>query len=88
MPIIKAQRVPKKQVKPRDTLYRFCFYFPQYKYSEARKLPAKHVIGMLEVAQKERAKTMSDFVQIVAAPHTKKGSAVKKLIKHYKELID
>ncbi len=88
MKTIKAQRVPKKQIRPKDTLYRFCFYFPQYKYSEARKLPVKHVIGMLKMAQKEHAKNMLDLVQIVAAPHTKKGSAVKKLISHYKGLID
>ncbi len=88
MKTIKAQRFPRKQVKPKDTLYKFCFYFPQYKYSEARKLPFKHVVGMLKVAQRERAMNMLDLVQIAAAPHTKKGSAVKKLISHYKDLID
>ncbi len=88
MTTIKAQRVPKKKVTPKDTLYRFCFYFPQYKYNEARRLPAKRVIGMLKVVQRERAKDMLNLVQIVTAPHTKKGSGVRKLTKHYKELID
>jgi hypothetical protein len=88
MTTIKAQRVPKKQVKPDEILYRFCLLFPQYTYKQATRLPAKRVMGMLKVAQEERAKDMLDILQIVAAPHTKKGSAVKKLYAHYKALID
>ena len=88
MTTIKAQRVPKKQVKPDNILYRFCLLFPQYTYKQARRLPAKRVMGMLKVAQEERARDMLDMLQIVAAPHTKKGAGVKKLISHYKSLID
>ena len=87
MAVIKVQKAPKSKVEKDDVIARFCFYFPQYKYSEAKKLPYKRIKSMLDVAQKERAIFMYELTQIVAAPNTKKGSGVKKMLEYYKGII-
>jgi hypothetical protein len=87
MAVIRAQKVPKKILSPEDTLAKFCYYFPQYTYENARKLPYKRIVKMLEVAAKEQASVFHQLTQIVAAPHTKRGSGVNKLLKHYERVI-
>ena len=88
MAVIKAQQVPKRHKSPGDLLAEFCFYFPQYKYHEARKLPAKRVLKMLDIAYRENAKKYFELTQISSAPHTKKGAGVKKLLDRYKRQLD
>ena len=39
-------------------------------------------------AEKINAQNKYDYTQIVAAPHTKKGSGVKKLTEHFKKQMD
>ncbi len=88
MPVIKAQQVPKKTQKAVDVLAKFCYYFPQYTFNQAKKMPYKRVSQMLSVVRKERAKFKSDLVKIVTAPHTKKGKGVTNLIQYFKEIIE
>lgn len=87
---IKVQKISQKAPKttPDDVIALFCYYFPQYKYHEARKLPFKRVHQMLKVAGKEKAKNMLGFMQIIAAPHTKKMKGIQNLIEHYKSIIE
>lgn len=90
MAVIKLQRVPKSEKKERfieDLLATFCYYFPQYKYSEAKKMPFVRIRRMLKVANREQALFMAQLVSIAAAPHTPKGSGVKRLLDHYNKLI-
>lgn len=87
MKVLKAQTLPKREIKSEDLLTLFCLYFPQYKYHEARLLPYKRLIKMLTVAQKQEARKYYELTQIAAAPHTKKGSGVKKLLDRYKKVI-
>lgn len=83
----KAQQPPKKKSSYQDLLATFCCYYPQYKFHEADAMPYRRIVQMLRVAQVEQAKKMYELVQIVAAPHTKKGAAINKLLAHYKKLI-
>jgi hypothetical protein len=62
----------------------FCYYFPQYTLSEARKLPAIHINMMLKEARKEQARNYLELLQISVAPHTRKGEGVKSLTDRYK----
>ena len=71
-----------------DVLGLFCYYFPSYKYNEARELPYIRIKRLLGIAIKERARQMLELTQIVAAPHTKKGEGVRKLVNHYKKVIN
>lgn len=88
MPIIRTQKVPRKTESAKSILARFCFYFPAYKYEEARKLPAPTVMMMLRVAEKENARKMYQLMQIVSAPQTKKGTGVKKMLDYFKDIIE
>lgn len=83
----KATKIPKKESDLDEILIRFCLYFPQYTFYEAKQLPYKRLAKMLKVAQKEEARKMLELVHVVAAPHTKKGSGVKNLIGHYEDII-
>lgn len=80
---IEVQKVPKKTLNSEDLIATFCIYYPQYKFHEARLLPARRLSQMLKVALKHEAKKMFELTQIVAAPHTKKMTSVKKLSSYY-----
>jgi len=88
MPVIKAQRVPQKEIKSEDVLGRFCYHYPQYKYSEARRMPYVRVLRLLNIAAKEEARKMHELTRIVAGPHTKKGQGTQKMLKYYQSIIN
>lgn len=88
MKILRVKRIPKKEAPTEDIISLFCYYYQQYKYHEARRLPFKRLIQMLKVARKEYAKQMFDLTQITSAPHTKKGQGVKKLQDYFKKIIE
>ena len=88
MPVIKAQQIPKKAESAEDTLARFCFYFQQYTYSEARQLPFVRVFKMLKVATRERARQMYELTQVVSAPHNDKGNGVQKMLNYFYNLME
>lgn len=81
MATITAQQAPRDSNNTaEEVIARFCLYYQQYKYSEAKKLPYKRIKQMLKVAEKERAVFFLDLLEIVVAPHTKKGSGINKII--------
>jgi hypothetical protein len=84
MAIIKVKQIPHKKISSVDILGRFCYYFPQYTYSQARKLPYNRVMQLLRVVDREYAIRMIDLVNIVAAPHTDKGRLVNKLLEEFR----
>lgn len=88
MNVIKAQKVPKKEKQETDLIAVFCFYYPQYKYHEARKLPFIRIKSMLKVANAEYAKIFYELTQIIISPHVKDKNAVNKLLERYKDNID
>lgn len=71
MPVLKAQKIPKKQLSSGYILARFCYYFPQYTFEQARRLPYKRVGQLLKAVDREYARKMIDLLNIVASPHTK-----------------
>lgn len=89
MKVIKTQSVPRNssKISVEDVLAEFCFYFPQYKFSEARLMPVKRVRQMLKIAKREKSKFYYELTQIAAAPHTKKGSGYKKILEKYAKEI-
>lgn len=91
MKVIKAQKIPKSAsslVSSDELLARFCLNYPQYKFSEAKKLPYKRVILMLTVAEKEYARKMYNLMQMIAAPHTKKGVGIRSMLEYYKRIME
>lgn len=68
-----------------DSLYMLCYHYPQYTLQEARELPYHQVLALLDMAGKQLATHYAELLNISAAPHTKKGSGVKKLSAEYRK---
>lgn len=88
MATIKVQKIPQKTETADDVLARFCCYFPQYTFAQARKIPYKRVRQMLRIAEIQRARFLRDLTMIVVAPHSRRGSDVKKLLQYFTSIIE
>lgn len=89
MPTVTAQKLPSRKAPSTEyILAQFCYHYPQYTFAQARKLPARRIIQMLRVVDREEAKKMLLLTQMMAAPQTKKMKAVKKLMAIFKSVID
>lgn len=88
--VIKVQKIPKPEAElnPDDLLASFCYYFPQYTFDQARKLPYKRIKKMLRVVRKEQAKHMLDLLEVVVAPHTKNGKGIKDVKQRLSAIIN
>lgn len=71
-----------------DLITRVCYFYPQYTIEEAEKLTNSQVSALLIQAEKQRAIELYNLTLIAAAPHTKKGKLVEKLINQYKEIAE
>lgn len=71
-----------------DLLTRVCYFYPQYDLEKAETLTDAQVTALLLQAEKQRAIVLYNHTLIAAAPHSKKGKLVDKLIKQYKKIID
>lgn len=75
------------KVTKRELYATIAYYYPQYTFKEAGELKARDLYQLLNTARKLESVRYLNLVQIVASPHSKKGKAVKDLIKHYEEII-
>jgi hypothetical protein len=64
-----------------DLITRVCYYYPQYNLETAQMLTNDEVTALLVQAEKQRAIEYYNHALIAAAPHSKKGVMVTKLIK-------
>lgn len=64
-----------------------CYYYPQYTFKQAEQLPLRRIISLLKVASQQQALYYKNMTQIIAAPHSKKATNVRKLIDHYNGII-
>lgn len=71
-----------------DLITRVCYFYPQYTLETAENLTNSQVTALLLQAEKQRAIEFYNQVLIAAAPHTKKGQLVSKLLKNYKKVTD
>lgn len=71
-----------------DLLTRVCYFYPQYTLETAEKLTNSQVTALLVQADKQKAIEYYNFALITAAPHSKKGAMVNKLIKQYRKIAE
>lgn len=71
-----------------DLITRVCYFYPQYDLEAAQKLTNAQVNALLLQAEKQRAIEFYNHVLIAAAPHSKKGKLVEKLIKQYRKIAE
>lgn len=71
-----------------ELITRVCYFYPQYTLETAEKLTDSQVTALLLQAEKQRAIELYNQTLIAAAPHSKKGKMVEKLIKQYRKVIE
>lgn len=71
-----------------ELITRVCYFYPQYTLETAEKLTDSQVTALLLQAEKQRAIEFYNLTLISAAPHSKKGKMVEKLIKQYKKIVE
>lgn len=71
-----------------DLITRVCYFYPQYTLETAQTLTNSQVTALLLQAEKQRAVEFYNHVLIAAAPHSKKGKLVEKLIKQYRKIAE
>lgn len=81
----KAVTPSDKGLSKRELYATVCLYYPQYKLSDVQNMPYRDVKLLLRVAWKRDANLFFNLTQIAAAPHTKNGSGVKKLLETFRE---
>jgi hypothetical protein len=86
---IQVQRVESSKPKhnKRELYAQICYHYG-YKLDYVSKLPARDLYLLSKTANKMQAMTYINLTNIAAAPHTKKGSAIKKLQTNYKKVLD
>lgn len=81
-----------KGVRPKlnaEELYaQVCYHYPQYTLETASQLSFRRIRLLLRTVSKIQAAHYYNLTQIAAAPHTKKGSGVKKLAEHFKKIAN
>ena len=90
--VVRVQRDPAKQARESfdvdDILTRLCYFYPQYTLREARLLPYKDVVKLLNQAQKQEALRYYNLTLIANSPNSKKGKIAKDLISNYKKVFE
>jgi hypothetical protein len=84
--VVKVQPIPHKEPKPVDAdrlCEELCYWYPAYRFEQARQVPYKRSVSMLRTARRLEAEKYYQLTQIAAAPHTDKGDGVKNLLKAY-----
>ncbi len=71
-----------------DLLTKVCYFYPQYNLETVELLTDAQVTALLLQAEKQKAIEFYNQTLIAAAPHTKKGKLVDKLIKQYKKITE
>lgn len=86
--VVRVAQIPASKPRPVDAdrvLEQLCYYYPQYTFAQARRLPYKRVASLLRTAHQLQAKHYHELTQISAAPHTEKGKGVTDLLKRYED---
>lgn len=87
---IEVQKVPKKKTSVTDaqrTLGTLCYYYPQYTYNEARKLPYKRVVMLLNIAHERQGMHYHHLLSIAVATNAK-SRHVSKLSNYFKGMMN
>ena len=71
-----------------DLLTRVCYFYPHYTLEAAETLTDSQATALLLQAEKQRAINLYNLTLIAAAPHSKKGQLVSKLVKQYKKIAE
>lgn len=87
---VEVQKAPtsKNGQYKRELYASICFYYPKYDLKDIDKMPARDLSLLLRTAHKIEASRFYNLTQIAAAPHSRKGESIKKLLRHYEKVMN
>jgi hypothetical protein len=86
--VVRVAKLPEKKRHPitaDDLAAEVAYYYQQYSFIQAKRLPLRRTLKLLATARRLRAQHYLELAQIAAAPHTEGGEGYQALIKRYKE---
>lgn len=86
MAVIQVAKVDTPKTSKRELFATICYHYG-YKLNYVQSLPARDLYLLLKTADRIEAGRMYALTNITAAPHSKNGSSVKKLLTYYKDRI-
>jgi len=75
-----------KRTTPLDILGTFIYHYPQYTLEQARKMPYRTIVKLLQIANKQQTIKYIHLLQINASAQSEKS--YKSLHKSYREQIN
>ena len=78
-------KIDEAQSSLKEMAVALCYYYPAYTYEQALDIPINIAKKLVRFAKRKEAENYLNLTQIVAAPHSKKGAGVKKLITQYQK---
>lgn len=85
---IQVAKVEQRKKGSKRELYATICYHYGYKLSYVQNLPARDLYLLHNTAIKQEANMFLNLTNITAAPQSKKGQSVKKLIDYYRGVIN
>ncbi len=87
MAVIQVAKADIPKIKKRELYATICYHYG-YTLPYVQDMPARDLYLLYKVANKIEAARMYSLTNIAAAPHSKKGQSVKKLLSYYKEMVN
>lgn len=85
---IAAAKLPSRKTNKRELYATVCYYYPQYTLKMVQDMAARDLNLLITTARRLEALKMYNLTQIVAAPHSKKGKGVSKLLEYFKKVAN
>ena len=85
--VAKAENESSTRSSKRGLYAMVAYYYPQYTLQDAEKLKARDLKLLINTAQRLKAVDYLNFTEIVAAPNSKDGKSIKKLVEKYESII-
>jgi hypothetical protein len=84
---IQVAKVEQPKANKRELYATVCFYYG-YQLDYVQKLPARDLYLLQKIASKIEANRFLNLTNIAAAPQSKNGRGVQKLIQYYKKVVE
>lgn len=84
---IQVAKVEQPKANKRELYATVCFYYG-YQLDYVQKLPARDLYLLQKIASKIEANRFLNLTNIAAAPQSKNGAGVKRLLEYYKGVIN
>ncbi len=85
---VQSTKAARDKLKPEELYAQVCYHYPQYTLETAAQLSYRRIHLLLKTVAKIQAAQNYNLTQIAAAPHTKRGSGVKKLTEYFKKIAN